>query len=504
MRHAGAVLSGIAVLGLAAAAMGGVAEPRVTSDRTVDTSSVGAIVQALVRDKKTAQDKALALFEFQRLMVYHVNADMFGDHRDFLKSYNVYGCNLCGSQATTAVELARKMGCFEEARVVSVPGHTIYELKYDGKWHTFDTMMSFYAFADAAKTDVADLDQLKAHPGLATQAVAEGRACPGYLLCGDAPATFTGGRQGVNDYRCAPTDDQMKYTLLRGESWTRHFTPQFDAPTWCRPLGGTGPYHGCGGHDDHDAANFLYWEPYLLKSFGKVSRSYRHYATGYWEYAPDLSGPAGIADARSSGLAVADGALRPAQAGQPAEFVYTLAHCPWLIVNGRVTATVEKGAADDVVRLSAGPDAANLKEIWTARDTGESAVDADLFAAAIARKSWSAVVKVEMKAADPARTRLRQFHVKLGFLHNYPASPMLLPGENKIRVECKPDGLKDSRLALTYSWFDVDKDRDGQPTYQAAVQTRTQAVTQSPTDFTIKTPETKHFPKMDFIRLECR
>jgi hypothetical protein len=504
MRRARTALLGIGIMGLTAAALGSVAEPKVTSDRTVDTSSIEAIVQALLQDRKTPQEKALALFEFQRRMVYHVNADMYGDHRDFMKSYNVYGCNLCGSQATTAVELARKMGCFEDARPVSVPGHTIYELKYDGKWHTFDTMMNFYVFTDQGKTNIANLDELKANPGLATRAVAEGRACPGYLHCGDAISTFTGGRQSVLDYKHAPSTNQMKYTLLRGESWTRHFTPQFDAPAWCRPIGGTGPYHGCGGRDDQDSVGFPYWEPYLIRQFGRVSRSYRYYGTGYWEYAPDLSSTAGIADAQSSGLHVAEGVLRAAAAGQTAEFIYTLAHCPWLLVNGRVTAKVVKGAPDDVVRISAGPDTKNMKEVWSANGSGEQAVEADLFASALNKKAWTCVVKVEIKAADPAKTGLSQFHVKLGFLHNSPASPVLLSGENRIRVECKPDGLKDASLALTYAWFDVEKDGADQPTYQAAAQTKTETISKSPTEFTIKTPATKHFPKMDFIRLECK
>jgi hypothetical protein len=78
---------------------------------------------------------------------------------------------------------------------------------------------------------------------------------------------------------------------------------------------------------------------------------------------------------------------------------------------------------------------------------------------------------------------------------------MLLPGDNKIKVECK-DLPKDVKVALTYSWFGVDKD-DWQ-SWKTAAQTRTQAVTQSPAEFMIQAPATKHFPKMDFIRLECR
>lgn len=489
-------------LAIAGIARAGIIEPRITTDRTVDTSSPEAILRDVLKGRTNCQEKAIALFDFQRRMVYHVNADLYGDNRDYMKSYNVYGCNLCGSQATTATELARKAGCFEDARVVCVPGHTIYELKYDGKWHTFDTMMNFYVFTDAAKTNIANLDELKANADLAVKAVAEGRACPGYLLCGDAPTTFTGGRSSVLPYRCPPTDNQMAYTLHRGESWIRHFSPQFEAPKWCQPLkGGVGPYHGCGGRDDKDSISFLYWEPYLVRNYGKVSRSYRHWATGYWEYTPDLHNANAIQDAQVTGITAADGVLRPTEAGKTGEFVYELKHCPWLLVNGRFTANVAKGDAGDVVRISAGPTAASFKEVWSATNAGEASVDIDLFANAIEKRAWNCAVKIEINAADPAKTGVTVPHVKLGFIHNYPASPMLLPGDNHIKVECQPDSLKDSKLKLTYSWLDVKADKDG-PTYKAETNSVSREIAGSSTEFTIKAPETKHFPKMESIRLE--
>ncbi|MCX7804352.1 MAG: hypothetical protein N3A38_04085, partial [Planctomycetota bacterium] len=182
--------------------------------------------------------------------------------------------------------------------------------------------------------------------------------------------------------------------------------------------------------------------------------------------------------------------------------LYNLARCPWLVLNGRLTAKVVKGAADDIVRISAGPTPQQLKEVWSAKDAGESAVDVDLFAGALQKKAWSCAVKIEIKAADPARTGVSDLRVKLGFMHNYPASPMLLPGENKIRFECK-DGLKNARLVLTYSWFDVEKD-EGQPTYKTEASRHVQEITASPFEYVIKTPGTKKFPKMEFIRLECR
>lgn len=501
-RHAHLLLCGITAVGVMSHAFGAVVNPKVTTDRTVDTSSTESILKFVLKDKKTPQEKAIALFEFQRLMVYHVNAELYGDNRDYMKSYNVYGCNLCGSQATTATELARKAGCFEDQRVICVPGHTIYELKYDGKWHTFDTMMNFYAFTDAGKTNVAVLEELKANPDIALKAVAEGRACPGYLHCGDDPKTFTGGRQGILNYRAAPSEDLCKYTLHRGESWTRHFEPKFPAPAWCQPLkGNVGPYHGCGGRDDKDSVNFPYWEPYLIKSYGKVSRSYRHWVTGSWEYAPDLKSEAAIKDVQAKGVTAAGGALRAAAANAAGEFVYELAHCPWLLVNGKLTAKVTKGDAADVVKISAGPDAKSLKEVWSAKDAGESTVDADLFGDM--KRAWNWVVKIEIKAADPAKTGVSDLLVKLGFIHNYPSAPMLLPGANQVAVECDPATLKDAKLAVTYSWFDVQADKDG-PTYKAEARSETKEVTASPTTFTITTPATKKFPKMDFIRLECK
>jgi len=481
-----------------------VVEPKITSDRTVDTNSVEGILKDIFKGKNTLQEKAIALYEFQRLMVYHVNADKYGDNRDFMKSYNVYGHNLCGSQATSAVELARAAGCFTGQRVVGVPGHTIYELNYDGKWHTFDTMMNFYVFTNKDKNDIADLDQLKENPDLAIKAVEEGRACPGYLLCGDTPKTFTGGRKAVLDYKSSPSKDLMKYSLRKGESWTRYYLPQFEAPDWNRPLGGgVGPYHGCGGRDDKDSINFPFWEPYLISKYGKVSRSYRHWATGYWEYAPDLKDAAAISDAKVKDVTASNGVLRATTASRPGVFIYDLAHCPWLLVNGKFTAKVKKGNSSDTIKISAGLTLDSVKELWSAKDEGESKVDLDIFAGGIGKRAWNCVVKVEISAADPAKTGLSELNVKFGFIHNYPASPMLLPGDNRIKVECKPEGLKDSKLKLTYSWFEVEKDKAG-PVYKTEAKRESKEISSSPYEFTITTPSTKKFPKMEFIKLECK
>ncbi len=496
----------IGMAGLAAAAV--VVNPKVTTDRTVDTSSPDSILKAVLKGKTTPQEKAIALFEFQRLMVYHTDSEKcFGGgkklNRDLMKSYNVFGCNLCGSQATTMVELAKKAACFEDQRVVSVPGHTIYELKYDGKWHTFDTMMNFYAFTDAAKTHIADLDELKANPDIAVKAVAEGRACPGYLLCGDTPTTFTKGRLAVLDYTYKVSEDQMNYSLCGGESWTRHFTPQFEAPAWCRPLVGAPPHHGCGFRDEKDPINFAYWEPYSIKKISsKAAISYRHWATGYWTYVPDFSDTGALKDADAKGVVAAGGVLRAAAPNQAGTFVYNLKHCPWLLVNGKVLAKATKGNAADIVKISVGATAETLQEVWSASAEGESSAAVDLSASLAPKGLWNYVVKVEITAADPAKTGVSEFGVNLGFVHNYPASPMLLPGANKIKLECAPESLKGAKLELTYSWFEVAKDKD-KPEYATTAKTETKEIAGSPTEFAITTPATKRFPKMDFIRLEC-
>src|SRR2546430_1756213 len=100
-----------------------VAEPWVTTDRTVDCSSYESIVRDVVKGGMTDEQKALALFQFFRQRVYHYMN--MPESRDPLMCLNVLGNTLCGSQGTCMKGLLGAAGI--KARVRSMPGHTFYD-----------------------------------------------------------------------------------------------------------------------------------------------------------------------------------------------------------------------------------------------------------------------------------------------------------------------------------------------------------------------------------------
>ena len=153
--------------------------PWVTTDRTVDTSTYESIVKGVIKPEMKDEDKAIALFNFFRQMVYHYQN--IPESRIPLKTINVIGNTLCGSQGTCMVGLLEAAGI--KGRVVSHPGHTFYEAFYDGKWHGFDTMSNFYVFTRGENRNVASFEELEKDPSLITTAVAEGRNAPNWVCC---------------------------------------------------------------------------------------------------------------------------------------------------------------------------------------------------------------------------------------------------------------------------------------------------------------------------------
>ena len=101
----------------------------VTTDRTVDCSSFESIARDLLKPDMSDEEKAIAMYNFFRLRVYHYRN--LPESREPLKTINILGNTLCGSQGTCMKGLLASIGM--KARVVSHPGHTFYEVFYDGQ-----------------------------------------------------------------------------------------------------------------------------------------------------------------------------------------------------------------------------------------------------------------------------------------------------------------------------------------------------------------------------------
>ena len=455
--------------------LGDVRQPWVTTDRTVDCSSYETIVKGVVKPGMSDETKAIAMYDFYRQMVYHYRN--MPESRIPLKCVNVLGNTLCGSQATCMKGLLEAAGL--KVRVVSHPGHTFYEVFYDGKWHGYDTMTNFYVFTRGPGRNVASFKELNADPSLIRDAVKEGRACPGMCPCGDKPMSFAA-KTSVLNYAVQKSDWSVKdYSLRMGEEIVRSWWPHG------RPLPGTyrvgkepGPMHGCGRRDEGNPPElFRFWEPYGIRGFGGRSTSYRHYFNGWMSYSPDLGRPE------------LKGALAKGELVVPVK-------CPYYITGTQLCFEATCPGEGDAVEVSVSVDGGkSYKDVFATKEAGSreyrTSLGSTVIRPARGRHEYTLKFAVRGKAA------LTRFHLKTIFTHNAMASPHLAPGKNNVTVTvANPAALKAEPLTVIYRYKDA-------PNWSRLFEVEVQAFTTSPFTFEAKLPETKKLPQMQDLTIRC-
>ena len=470
-RHAAwcvALCGGLSAGGVAAQ----VQSPWVTSDRTVDCSSYETILAGVLRPGMTDEQKAIALYDFYRQMVYHYQN--IAESRNPLKCINVIGNTLCGSQGTCMKGLLTAAGL--KARVVSHPGHTFYEVFYGGKWHGFDTMTNFYVFTRRPNRNVASFEELHKDPSLIKDAEKEGRAVPGMCCCGDEPMAFAQ-KTEVTDYQPQKSDWSVKdYSLRPGEQIVRSWWPQG------KPLPGTyrvghepGPMHTCGKHDQGNPPElFKFWEPYGIPKMGGKTISYRHYCNGTMSYSPDLGQPP----------------LREALA--KGELVVPV-KCPFYVTAAAAMLEATCPAAGDSVEVSVAVDN-HWTPVLTAKDPGRRQYVAEFDKVVVrpnqGRHTYDVKFKIQGKAA------LEHFYLQTVFAHNAMAAPYLMPGKNRVTLTvANPEALQADPLTLVYRYKDAPEWKEERVVEKTA--------SQSPLGFEVDLPETAKLPQMQDLTLRC-
>src|SRR5262249_47414804 len=128
---------------------------KVTTDRSIDSSSLETIVKQVIARSgaRTNDEKAIALYEYLHHTIFHYSYAGEPGPQTIgpLKIINVYGWSLCGGQHTVLKALYETAGW--ECRYVgwSDPGHTTIEVKYDGRWHYFDVFLKCYFWSKDKK-----------------------------------------------------------------------------------------------------------------------------------------------------------------------------------------------------------------------------------------------------------------------------------------------------------------------------------------------------------------
>ncbi len=460
--------------------------PKVLTDKYVDTTSLEGIVNGIVKEGMSDQEKLIAFYHWYRRLIFH-HRYMGGDRRNVLNTINSYGNNLCGSQAGALVVILKKAGF--ETRVVcgeggkGFGGHTFVEVKCDGKWHCIDTMTNFFVFNRENPPQIASLDEMKKDPTLVTKAVEEKRAPPGFITCMNDPEitvkdiprlegelgmkadrrwatlTFEGGSL-LEFWAKAP----KKWRTLTTGNYGGHYIPGIldivlkpneeyvrlwdNVGKWIAgpSYACHGPHHTCGHTDEDDTLNFPFFEPYKKTNFGLTKTCYRYYGNGWLDWRPDaVAGEVEAGCDKVDNLVREGSTFKIKEAGKDGVMEISV-KSPYAITDveleleadGANPPLVSMGTTDRKKRTRFGPMPHPQKVKGVLRYATE-------------QENPLYEYKLQIKAQGD--TAFRVVGLKTTFQLNIYALPGFFPGKNTVTVSAKaPVKLDRKRLFVTYEW----------------------------------------------------
>lgn len=333
-----------------------VVDPHVKTDTSIDFRTVEGILGSLIEEGMTDEEKVLKIFHTIRRMFVHGPTPRILAY-DFHKVMHVLGTGACLSMTTPLHMLYDRLGYKSQSWVHD--GHHMMQVYYDDAWHCFDPHMDFYCYDRSTPPQIASIQQLQDDPTLARNAVEEGRAGQGYLLCGDAPDWFAG-KEGDWYLEADGEWPEMKIeepfggiTLRRGERYIRTWHPgeYFYKAGWI-PRDGTGPIHHCGEADRKDAANWYLYEPHAWTERPGHNRTYyRVWGTGRLVYRPPLDT---MLDGDNLNITRQDGRILLTQAdtARPAEIVLSVS-CPYVLTAGELRCSIgSSGKIDAWIKVN--------------------------------------------------------------------------------------------------------------------------------------------------------
>lgn len=436
-----------------------VQNPWVSTDQSVDCLSVDSIIQSVIKEGMTDEEKVLALFNCVRRLVYHGDGQIDELSYDLHFLVNVTGHGSCLRQTTILAVLLDRLGYPSQNWTRN--GHHLMQVYYGDAWHCLDPHMNFYVYDRSTPPKIASVQQLQQDPSLALDAVKEGRAGTGFLLCGDSPQVFAGPGGWVYDgkYPEGFANEIIRepfgnITLRRGETYIRTWMPDsywHKTNCWMKD---SGPYHTCLDKDNLDVANWPLYEPYGW-SVGEGT-AYRHWGAGKLVYRPNIAKGRYI-DAMESFCGLAESsqthlpALKPSKPDQPGKAVFSV-NCPYAITAGELSLAVQgEGQITASVSIDQG-------RTWQAV---EFIKDGNCLKGSNCDKSDNAL---KASFVDAVNGSLNGYRIKLmisgnieitdmelvsRFQLNPYSLPHLVPGKNTVHVRADRYG---SPLTVTYNW----------------------------------------------------
>ncbi len=431
---------------------------KIVNDRAPDTSSLKSIVESVTRDCRTNDQKAVAIYNVNRLFNYHRQYPDEPGRVSALKDFNVYGWSLCGGLHTEEAACWRAMGW--KWRYIGWPGHTTVEAFYDGQWHYLDIFLKFYAWKPDAKAPggftIASQADIAKNPNLVLKDMARNedlgavfsrfdkpeKVGSGFnwtaqplLVCGDGAAGVVKGCK-AGHIAGSPTEwasirfDDPNYStdVNLSPGYSLKLTWQAIPSAYYWVAGGKPskepPSHTCGDKDYRSTPSI---GP-ILEPYRAIDGQRRSYANGTLLFAPDLANDAFLAGLfAKSNVKVSGGALAPLKAGQPASITVEL-QSPYVMTR----ASGKAAGASAAVSLDGGK---TFKKVELAD-----------FTAAV-KGHYQALVKLTFEKP------VKNLKLKAIVQCNRCALPYLAPGKNKITVSAADaKALGHNRLVVTYAY----------------------------------------------------
>jgi hypothetical protein len=438
-----------------------------TADHCVDRLDLEHMGAWLRQRGKTDEERALAVWQYMRRTMYHypMRNENHVDQFDAAKLINVYGYSFCTQQGIAAAAIAQAAGL--KARAVSIPGHGIYEVFYDGGWHLFCSEFAFFVYTRGPGRHIASLQEMKEDPTLISQAREEKRTSTPFLPCAGGPAILAEEEgthvcpysltsryyderffiAGVPEWKDNGAPNPSGYSawmgLRRGESlrleWAQHgkFLPPKDLPrSWRLAERFWPPRHMC-GEKERQNPFFAEVEPYGIEIQGK--RTYRYYGNGTHIWRPRLENEAALADlALAENLTVRDNLLQLRNADAPAVAEFRM-QSPYAYVAGKISGRISGRGRMQVYFQGSDADMPWIELATIGADQGAFTVELGS-------------LTMPRDPADPAKKDVFNpylFTIRLvlsgaptvtdieltGIVqHNWNALPQLIPGANTIRV----------------------------------------------------------------------
>lgn len=399
---------------------------KVTTDRTIDSSSLESIVKdAWARSgAKTDDEKAIAIYEYLHNTIFHwaYPTEKAPQSVGPLKMINVYGWGLCGGQHTVLKALYETAGW--ECRYVGWPGHTTIEVKYGGQWHYYDVFLKCYYWSKD-KSHVVSQEEIANDPSIVLDAPKENRAARQNLCCGDEAKDVVAGckaRNVVGDSKgwASVTWRDEKYSTSLNLPAGASLRLDWKSEPNGFAIDGKAPAHSCSTRDFRED-----------KVLGPILEHYgtRNWSDGAFVYAPDFSRATDVADVELAGASAKGGKLVASAGSGTATFNLSL---PYAYVSGSLEAAFEGGEG----KLSMSTDGGKT---WKPTAAGD--------VSALLRQKYDVKVKAEFAGA------LAKVELKALVEHNRSALPYLATGKNVITVSTEKNELpKDRVLVVTYAY----------------------------------------------------